>query len=59
MRKVVELSVIKRQRSQSLEAAWERFVAADRLAKTSLQLEDGIAAGKAYREFLELTTRAS
>lgn len=61
MNKVVQLTVVKQQREASQEALWQRFAEATEKAKTTGKLEDGIAAGKAYREFLEsfLTKRAS
>jgi hypothetical protein len=36
------------------EAAWNDYVEATRKAQSTLALDDGIAAGKAYRRFLEL-----
>ena len=54
MNKLVSLSAIREVRQASVEAAWQRFVAADRKAKETLQFEDGLAARRAYREFLEL-----
>lgn len=36
------------------QAAWDGYVAAMRLAQTSLRLADGIAAGKAWARFIKL-----
>jgi hypothetical protein len=52
--KIVELKIVKQDREASVEAAWQRFVAADRKAKETLIFADGVAARRAYREFLEL-----
>jgi hypothetical protein len=35
------------------DSLWRAFVAAQERSKTTLALDDGIAAGKAYRAFLE------
>jgi hypothetical protein len=58
--KVVQLTVVKQQREASQEALWQRFADLSELSKRTGKLEDGIAAGKAYREFCEsfLTKRA-
>ena len=60
MNKVVNLTVVKRQREVSQEALWQRFAELSETAKATGKLEDGIAAGKAYREFCEsfMTKRA-
>jgi hypothetical protein len=42
------------RRAQTVEQAWDAFVLASAKAKTSERLEDGIAAGKAYADFLDL-----
>lgn len=57
MQKVVQLSVIRNQRDHDLAAAWDRFAEAMERSKRSLKFEDGIAAGKLYREFMELAAR--
>lgn len=57
MKKVVDLKVVRHERAASAEDAWARFVAATMTAKTTLRIEDGIAAGKAYREFVESFVR--
>lgn len=60
MSKVVQLTLIKQVREASQEELWQRFADATEKAKTTLRLEDGLAAGKAYREFCEsfMTKRA-
>jgi hypothetical protein len=58
MQKVVQLSLVKHERRLSVEEAWERFVERKNRSKETLVLEDGIAAGKAYREFLEACARS-
>lgn len=57
MKKVTDLKVVRHERAASQEDAWARFVSATMTAKTTLRLEDGIAAGKAYREFVESFVR--
>lgn len=57
MNKVVQLISVRQERQLSLEEAWDRFVAANLKAKDTLKIEDGIAASKAYREFLDLADR--
>lgn len=58
--RVVTLSIVKQQREASQEALWQRFVELQERSKASLDIQDGIAAAKAYREFCEsfLTKRA-
>jgi hypothetical protein len=60
LNKIVQLTVVKQQREASQEALWQRFADLSELSKRTGKLEDGIAAGKAYREFCEsfLTKRA-
>ncbi|GLK78020.1 hypothetical protein GCM10008171_32740 [Methylopila jiangsuensis] len=41
-------------RSAALEAAWEAYASAARRAQQTLTIEDGIAAGAAWRRFLDL-----
>lgn len=57
MGKVVFIEEAARQRDVSVNEAWDRFVAAMQKSKETLRVEDGIAAGKAYREFVELFAR--
>jgi hypothetical protein len=58
--RVVQLTVVKQQREASQEALWQRFVELSEKSKQTGKLEDGLAAGRAYREFCEsfLTKRA-
>lgn len=58
MAKVIPLLVAQQKRDASVEAAWQRFLDANKKAKETLDIRDGIAAGKAYREFIELCGRA-
>lgn len=57
MGKVVFIEEAARQRDVSVNEAWERFVAAMQKSKETLRVEDGIEAGKAYRQFVELFAR--
>ena len=61
MKNIVQLSIVKQEREDSQEALWQRFVEASERSKETLRLEDGLAAGRAYRAFCEsfLTKRAS
>lgn len=54
MSKVVNLSLVKREREVSIEEAWNRFAALKKRSEETLSVEDGIAAGKAYAAFCEL-----
>ena len=58
--RVVQLTVVKQQREASQEALWQRFVEAKERSERSLDFRDGLAAGRAYRDFCEsfLTKRA-
>jgi FixJ family two-component response regulator len=60
LNKIVQLTVVKQQREASQEALWQRFAELSERSKQTLDINDGIAAGKAYREFCEsfLTKRA-
>lgn len=58
MGEVVNIGEAAKRRSASLEDAWDRYLAAVRKSKETLRIEDGIEAGKAYRDFLELSGRA-
>ena len=53
MKNIVQLSLVKQQREASQEALWQRFVELSERSKRTLKFEDGIAAQKAYRQFLE------
>lgn len=55
--KVIQLKIAAEKREASVEEAWSRYVAADAKAKSTLLIADGIAAGAAYRDFLELFVR--
>lgn len=51
---LVSLDGARAARAETVEAKWQQFVEAKLLSEKTLKLEDGIAAGKAYREFCEL-----
>lgn len=57
MSNVVRIADIREQRRLTQEEAWEIYVAAQDKAKRTLRLEDGIAAGKAWGEFIALFVR--
>jgi hypothetical protein len=59
MGKIVSIAALRQEKSVTLEIAWQRFVDAKLLSEKTLDLQDGIAAGKAYRDFCELVARAS
>jgi hypothetical protein len=54
MGKVIAIEVVRNERRLTEQEAWQAFVDHMRRSKETLRIEDGIAAGKAYREFLEL-----
>jgi hypothetical protein len=54
MGELVSLKVATERRELTVEQAWDRYIAAMLRSKETLRLEDGIAAGKAYRDFLEV-----
>ena len=53
MGEVVNINDAVKRRQETVEDAWERFKNAMLKSKETLRIEDGIAAGKAYRLFLE------
>lgn len=55
--KVISLKVATDRRDVTVEQAWDRFVSAMQRSKETLRIEDGIAAGRAYRQFLEMYAR--
>jgi len=57
MGKVVFIEEAARQRDVTVHEAWDRYVAAMQKSKETLRVEDGIAAGRAYRLFVELFAR--
>ncbi len=54
MGEVFFIDVAKRQKDQTVQAAWDAYVVARDKAERSNDVADGIAAGKAWREFLDL-----
>jgi hypothetical protein len=59
MGKVVNIREAAKRRQETVEQAWERYVSAMTKSKETLRIEDGIAAGKAYRQFLEVVARSN
>lgn len=57
MGKVVFIEEAAKQRDVTVQEAWDRYVAAMQKSKETLRVEDGIAAGRAYRLFVELFAR--
>lgn len=57
MAQLISIEGGKSLRHLSLEQAWDKFLAANHKAKQTLQIEDGIAAGKAYADFIDLAGR--
>lgn len=56
MGSLVFINVARRERDLSMQEAWDTYVAAQEQAKRSGRIEDGIAAGKAWRRWLEMFT---
>lgn len=54
MGEVVNIREAAKRKKESVEQAWQRYVEAMLRSKETLRIEDGIEAGKAYREFLEM-----
>jgi hypothetical protein len=54
MKNIVQLRVVEQERKLSAEEAWQRFATLQQRSKETLKFEDGQAAAKAYREFLDL-----
>lgn len=54
MGELVYIDGAKAKRGQTIDAAWAAYLAARERAEHSRDVEDGIAAGKAWRAFLEL-----
>lgn len=52
--KLISLADARQDRDISVEAAWDAYIAARAVADETLKLEDGIAAAKAFKRFLEL-----
>lgn len=56
MGELVYIGIAAEKRDATVEQAWQRFVEAKVRSEQTLTLEDGLAARRAYREFLELYT---
>lgn len=54
---VVSIISARVRRDEEVAAAWDRFVVAQQRSKQTLDQADGIAAGKAYADFVELFVR--
>lgn len=54
MKNIVQLRVVEQERKLSAEEAWQRFAMLQQRSKQTLKFEDGMAAAKAFREFLDL-----
>ena len=54
MSKVVQFKLVEQERKLSAEEAWQRFAMLQQRSKETLKFEDGMAAAKAFREFLDL-----
>jgi hypothetical protein len=57
MGEVVNIGEAAKRRQETVEQAWERFRLAMLRSKETLDISDGLEAGKAYRDFLELSGR--
>jgi hypothetical protein len=55
---VVRLITAKTERQSTLDEAWQRWLDLNAKAKESQDINDGLAAGRAYREFMDLSARA-
>lgn len=54
MGNVLFIDVARREKNLTVQTAWEAYIAARDKAEKSRDVMDGVAAGKAWREFLEL-----
>lgn len=54
MGELVFIDVATKRRDVTVQEAWDRYLAARDRADETRHLEDGIAAGKAWREWVEL-----
>jgi hypothetical protein len=54
MAEIIDISDLRRDRALTIEASFEAWKAADTKAKETRLLADGIAAGLAWRAWLEL-----
>jgi len=54
MTAIIDLSVERNERNTRLELAWQAFQAASLKAQDTLDMKDGMAAGRAWRRWLEL-----
>lgn len=54
MGELIFIDVAAKRKDGNVQAAWDRYLAAREMAERSRDVSDGIAAGKAWREFLDL-----
>lgn len=54
MGEVVFIDVAKKAKSETVQQAWDAYLLARAHAEKSIDITDGIAAGKAWARFLEL-----
>lgn len=59
MGELVFIDVAQRKKNLTVQEAWDAYLAAREVAEKSRDIVDGIAAGKAWRQWLELFQRAS
>lgn len=59
MGELVFIDVAKRRKDVTVQEAWDAYLVARDQAERSRNIVDGIAAGKAWRQWLELFQRAS
>lgn len=61
--RILTLAAERAHRTQSLEqaqqAAWAEYVRLQAIAKATLRLEDGLAAGRAWGNFIDLFVRGA
>lgn len=54
MGELISIDVASKRRDVTVQQAWDRYLEARDRAECSRDVSDGIAAGKAWRTFLEL-----
>ncbi len=57
MSTIVHIAAARESRDANVERAWQKWLDLNAKAKASTDIKDGIAAGRAYREFMELFAR--
>jgi len=56
---LVFIDVAQKKKAVSVQAAWDAYCAARTRAEASQKIEDGIAAGQAWRTWVELFQKVS